>query len=122
MSEKSESEKLAAVMQQTSATYLPEHRPLQFLKHKHPKIPPDNYICHRCSKGGHYIQHCPTNGDPKFNIKKPKRPIGIPRDFLKPAAAPTGQGGNDNKGLLLMPGGQGYAVMEPNEYVSICFF
>ncbi|KAK8643774.1 hypothetical protein V6N13_013053 [Hibiscus sabdariffa] len=27
------------------------------------RIPPQGYICHRCHVGGHYIQHCPVNGD-----------------------------------------------------------
>ncbi|KAJ2988405.1 hypothetical protein NUW58_g3992 [Xylaria curta] len=29
--------------------------------------PPDNYICRRCLKPGHWIQHCPTNLDPSYD-------------------------------------------------------
>lgn len=46
-------------------------------------IPPLHYICHRCKEKGHYIQHCPTNGDPKFDIVIYKNPTGIPKMFLK---------------------------------------
>eukprot|EP01083_Nonionella_stella_P030760 84264_1 len=31
--------------------------------------PPPGYICHRCHVSGHWIQDCPTNGDPKFDKK-----------------------------------------------------
>ncbi|KAM3319954.1 E3 ubiquitin ligase PQT3-like [Capsicum chacoense] len=36
--------------------------------------PPSGYVCHRCNVPGHYIQHCPTNGDPNYDIKKVKLP------------------------------------------------
>ncbi|XP_060202750.1 E3 ubiquitin ligase PARAQUAT TOLERANCE 3-like [Lycium barbarum] len=36
------------------------------------KKPPSGYVCHRCNVPGHYIQHCPTNGDPNHNIKRVK--------------------------------------------------
>ncbi|KAK9698810.1 hypothetical protein RND81_08G132600 [Saponaria officinalis] len=36
------------------------------------KTPPPGYICRRCNIPGHYIQHCPTNGDPSFDIRKVK--------------------------------------------------
>ena len=29
--------------------------------------PPPGYVCHRCHVSGHWIQDCPTNGDPKFD-------------------------------------------------------
>ena len=32
---------------------------------------------------GHYINSCPTNGNPEFDIHKIKRPTGIPKAFLK---------------------------------------
>lgn len=35
-------------------------------------VPPNGYICHRCNIAGHFIQHCPTNGDPNYNIKRLK--------------------------------------------------
>ncbi|XP_070021459.1 E3 ubiquitin ligase PARAQUAT TOLERANCE 3-like [Nicotiana sylvestris] len=38
------------------------------------KKPPRGYVCHRCNEPGHFIQHCPTNGDPNYDIKKVKPP------------------------------------------------
>ncbi|XP_071698706.1 E3 ubiquitin ligase PQT3-like isoform X2 [Rutidosis leptorrhynchoides] len=32
--------------------------------------PPVGYVCHRCNIPGHLIQHCPTNGDANFDIKR----------------------------------------------------
>ncbi|XP_047088369.1 E3 ubiquitin ligase PQT3-like [Lolium rigidum] len=32
--------------------------------------PPAGYVCHRCRVPGHLIQHCPTNGDPRFDCGK----------------------------------------------------
>ncbi|KAJ1422413.1 Zinc finger, RING/FYVE/PHD-type [Sesbania bispinosa] len=43
------------------------------------KTPPQGYVCHRCKVPGHFIQHCPTNGDPNYDIKRVKQPTGIPR-------------------------------------------
>ncbi|CAN4080624.1 unnamed protein product [Withania somnifera] len=34
------------------------------------KRSPSGYVCHRCNVPGHLIQHCPTNGDPNYGIKK----------------------------------------------------
>ncbi|TKW13034.1 hypothetical protein SEVIR_5G073300v4 [Setaria viridis] len=31
--------------------------------------PPAGYVCHRCRVPGHFIQHCPTNGDPRYDIR-----------------------------------------------------
>ncbi|CAN0870569.1 E3 ubiquitin ligase PARAQUAT TOLERANCE 3 [Linum grandiflorum] len=36
--------------------------------------PPDYYVCHRCGIKGHFIQDCPTNGDPEFDHCKRMRP------------------------------------------------
>ncbi|XVF18344.1 hypothetical protein REPUB_Repub11eG0013600 [Reevesia pubescens] len=41
------------------------------------KIPPQGYVCRRCKAAGHYIQHCPTNGDPRFDFKTVKPATGI---------------------------------------------
>eukprot|EP00249_Psilotum_nudum_P024834 c29303_g1_i2 orf=236-2935(-) len=70
------------------------------------KTPPPGYICHRCGVSGHYIQHCPTNGDPAFDIKKVKLPTGIPKSML--VANPDGS--------YALPSG-GVAVLRPNEAV-----
>ncbi|KAK8493133.1 hypothetical protein V6N12_033708 [Hibiscus sabdariffa] len=41
-------------------------------KWRRSRIPPEDYICHRCHVGGHYIQHCPVNGDPEVNTRVSK--------------------------------------------------
>lgn len=53
---------------------------------------------------GHYIQHCPTNGDPNFDIKRVKPPTGIPKSMLM--ATPDGS--------YVLPGGA-VAILKPNE-------
>ncbi|TQE05443.1 hypothetical protein C1H46_008945 [Malus baccata] len=53
---------------------------------------------------GHYIQHCPTNGDPNFDIKRVKPPTGIPKSMLM--ANPDGS--------YKLPSGD-KAVLRPNE-------
>ncbi|CAN0870433.1 E3 ubiquitin ligase PQT3-like [Linum grandiflorum] len=45
--------------------------------------PPDYYVCHRCGIKGHFIQECPTNGDPEFDHRKRMRPTVT----LNPAAS-----------------------------------
>eukprot|EP01130_Rhizamoeba_saxonica_P019304 TRINITY_DN9940_c0_g1_i1.p1 TRINITY_DN9940_c0_g1~~TRINITY_DN9940_c0_g1_i1.p1 ORF type:complete len:579 (-),score=140.92 TRINITY_DN9940_c0_g1_i1:69-1553(-) len=74
--------------------------------------PPPTYVCHRCGKPGHYINHCPTNGDPNYDFHKVKKPTGIPKSFLKPITQDEAK----KQGTLMMPGG-GFAVMTPNEDV-----
>lgn len=41
-------------------------------------VPPAfmNYVCKRCNKSGHYIQFCPTNNDPEYDLPSNKR-LGI---------------------------------------------
>ncbi|XP_021745891.1 E3 ubiquitin ligase PARAQUAT TOLERANCE 3-like isoform X1 [Chenopodium quinoa] len=68
------------------------------------KTPPQGYICHRCKVPGHFIQHCPTNGDPNFDIRKVKPPTGIPKSML--VATPDGS--------YALPSGTS-AVLKPNE-------
>ncbi|CAL9760982.1 unnamed protein product, partial [Musa acuminata subsp. burmannicoides] len=70
------------------------------------KKPPAGYVCHRCKMPGHFIQHCPTNGDPKFDIKKMKPATGIPRSML--LATPDGS--------YSLPDGVA-VVLKPNESV-----
>ncbi|BBN06720.1 E3 ubiquitin-protein ligase RBBP6 [Marchantia polymorpha subsp. ruderalis] len=70
------------------------------------KNPPHGYVCHRCGVTGHYIQHCPTNGDPTYDIKKVKPPTGIPKTML--VANPDGS--------YALPTGE-VAVLKPNEAV-----
>ncbi|KAF6162721.1 hypothetical protein GIB67_028990 [Kingdonia uniflora] len=68
------------------------------------KTLPPGYICHRCKVAGHLIQHCPTNGDPNFDIKRVKPPTGIPKSMLM--ATPDGS--------YALPSGA-VAVLKPNE-------
>lgn len=58
-----------------------------------------NFLC-----AGHFIQHCPTNGDPSFDIKRVKPPTGIPKSMLM--ATPDGS-------YALSSGA--VAVLKPNE-------
>ncbi|KAB5564103.1 hypothetical protein DKX38_004157 [Salix brachista] len=53
---------------------------------------------------GHFIQHCPTNGDPNYDIKRVKPPTGIPKSMLM--ATPDGS--------YALPSGA-VAVLKPNE-------
>ncbi|XP_015169979.1 uncharacterized RING finger protein P8B7.15c-like [Solanum tuberosum] len=41
------------------------------------KKPPPGYVCHRCKVPGHFIQHCPTNGDPNYDIKKVNASVAV---------------------------------------------
>ncbi|KAJ4968229.1 hypothetical protein NE237_014930 [Protea cynaroides] len=68
------------------------------------KTPPVGYICHRCKVPGHFIQHCPTNGDPNYDIKRVKPPTGIPKSMLM--TTPDGS--------YALPSGA-VAVLKPNE-------
>ncbi|KAF8392366.1 hypothetical protein HHK36_022708 [Tetracentron sinense] len=68
------------------------------------KTPPQGYTCHRCKVPGHFIQHCPTNGDANYDIKRVKPPTGIPRSMLM--ATPDG--------FYALPSGA-VAVLKPNE-------
>ncbi|KAK1550165.1 hypothetical protein Q3G72_014754 [Acer saccharum] len=66
--------------------------------------PPQGYVCHRCKVPGHFIQHCPKNGDPKYDVKRFKHPTGIPKSML--IATPDGS--------YALPSGA-VAVLRPNE-------
>ncbi|KAF9622627.1 hypothetical protein IFM89_032526 [Coptis chinensis] len=68
------------------------------------KTPPPGYTCHRCKVPGHFIQHCPTNGDPNYDIRRMKPATGIPKSMLVPSA----------DGSYALPSG-GVAVLKPNE-------
>ncbi|XP_077239447.1 E3 ubiquitin ligase PARAQUAT TOLERANCE 3-like isoform X2 [Tasmannia lanceolata] len=68
------------------------------------KTPPQGYICYRCKVPGHFIQHCPTNGDPNYDVRRVKPPTGIPKSMLM--ATPDGS--------YALPSGA-VAVLKPNE-------
>ncbi|KAL2903076.1 E3 ubiquitin ligase PQT3-like, partial [Bienertia sinuspersici] len=69
------------------------------------KTPPQGYVCRRCKVAGHFIQHCPTNGDPNYDIKRARPPTGIPKSTL---VQPDGN--------YALPSGTA-AVLQPNEAV-----
>eukprot|EP00216_Chloropicon_sp_CCMP2111_P001646 CAMPEP_0198238278 /NCGR_PEP_ID=MMETSP1446-20131203/3974_1 /TAXON_ID=1461542 ORGANISM="Unidentified sp, Strain CCMP2111" /NCGR_SAMPLE_ID=MMETSP1446 /ASSEMBLY_ACC=CAM_ASM_001112 /LENGTH=577 /DNA_ID=CAMNT_0043920669 /DNA_START=333 /DNA_END=2066 /DNA_ORIENTATION=- len=65
------------------------------------EVPPPNYVCHRCGVGGHWIFNCPTNGNPEFDMKKVRAPVGIPLEKLM----------TSDDGTLVMPDGSVGDVM-----------
>lgn len=65
--------------------------------------PPPTYRCHRCEQPGHYISDCPTNGDPTFDVKRVRIPVGIPMTRLA----------RDTEGGLMLPNGETGALL-PN--------
>jgi protein MPE1 len=80
------------------------------------KPPPANYICYRCGQKGHYIQNCPTNGDPTYDKPKIRRTTGIPRSFLRAVdVAPEKREG----GVMITPDG-GLVVATPDSYAYLC--
>ncbi|CAN6289534.1 unnamed protein product [Urochloa humidicola] len=40
--------------------------------------PPAGYVCHRCRVPGHFIQHCPTNGDPRYDLGRAPSNTSLP--------------------------------------------
>lgn len=87
-----------------SVSYMQQRQPRPVWEHR---PPPPNYVCFRCGQPGHWIQQCPTNGDQRFDIKKLKRPTGIPKTFLKQV--------DSSKASVMLPDGAGYAVIQPQE-------
>ncbi|KAG2373598.1 hypothetical protein C9374_009836 [Naegleria lovaniensis] len=85
-----EEEKLKEVLSGMSEKWIPETSTQHHHSHSKTRggVPPPNYICHRCKKPGHYIQNCPTNGDPRYDIKTIRRATGIPKSFLTPVETP----------------------------------
>ncbi|KAF3448305.1 hypothetical protein FNV43_RR09018 [Rhamnella rubrinervis] len=67
-------------------------------------VPPEGYVCYRCRQTGHLIQHCPTNGDPDYDIKMVKQPTGVPKSMLREIT----------DGSYALRSGS-VAVVEPNE-------
>ncbi|XWS10790.1 hypothetical protein CRYUN_Cryun38cG0027800 [Craigia yunnanensis] len=49
------------------------------------QIPSQGYVCRRCKVAGHYIQNCPTNGDPNFDFKRST--IGISKAFASTSSS-----------------------------------
>lgn len=65
-------------------------------------FPAYSFFPHFCL--GHFIQHCPTNGDPNYDMRKVKQPTGIPRSMLMV----------NPQGSYALPNGS-VAVLKPNE-------
>eukprot|EP00172_Hildenbrandia_rubra_P001652 Plantae.Rhodophyta-Hildenbrandia_rubra.ctg2223.p1 GENE.Plantae.Rhodophyta-Hildenbrandia_rubra.ctg2223~~Plantae.Rhodophyta-Hildenbrandia_rubra.ctg2223.p1 ORF type:complete len:929 (+),score=156.80 Plantae.Rhodophyta-Hildenbrandia_rubra.ctg2223:104-2788(+) len=75
--------------------------------HRAPR-PGPHYVCHRCNKPGHWIDMCPTNGDPSFDKVRVRAPTGIPRSMLRNVDAPSnGTGLRDSSG--------NFVTLQPNE-------
>lgn len=59
--------------------------------------PPPEYRCPRCEVVGvHWLQDCPTHGDPTYDRKRVRPPVGIPMTRLA----------RSNEGGLVLPDGQ----------------
>ncbi|GJQ12207.1 hypothetical protein GpartN1_g3998.t1 [Galdieria partita] len=102
-----EDERINSVVDSSGITF--SQRP-RFNQHNpvFDRPPPPNYRCHRCGKPGHWIHHCPTNGDPNFDIVRVRRPTGIPRSMLQSVEAPVRGTG------LRTPGGE-FVTLKPNQ-------
>nr|XP_034570949.1 E3 ubiquitin ligase PARAQUAT TOLERANCE 3-like [Setaria viridis] len=40
--------------------------------------PPAGYVCHRCRVPGHFIQHCPINVDPRYDLGRASSNTNLP--------------------------------------------
>ena len=67
----------------------------------------------RCQKPGHYIANCPTNGDPAYEPKKLRTPLGLPLSHLYKS-----QDGSSSKGNLVTTTGE-VALLRPSEDVFV---
>jgi hypothetical protein len=74
-------------------------------------------VCHRCGRPGHYIQHCPTNNDPRFNkppAQKPQqRMLGVPTTAVTKVQDLTEV---DTHGKLVFQTSDGYNVVQPSQH------
>jgi E3 ubiquitin-protein ligase RBBP6 len=67
-------------------------------------VPTKRLTMYKFLCSGHFIQHCPTNGDPNYDIKRVKPPTGIPKSMLIATS----------DGSYALPNGT-VAVLKPNE-------
>ncbi|KAJ1297245.1 hypothetical protein BS78_01G363000 [Paspalum vaginatum] len=54
------------------------------------RAPPAGYVCHRCRVPGHFIQHCPTNGDPRYDMSRPSSNTDLPAQSVASASPDDG--------------------------------
>ena len=74
-----EEEAIAAALKRSNDAAVWDAQPL--LRTKASSVPPKGYRCVRCSVEGHYVQNCPTNGNPEFDRKR-KYMKGVPLDRI----------------------------------------
>ena len=72
--------------------------------------PPAGYVCYRCGKTGHYLNMCPTNGNPEFDGQRLKKTTGIPKIFLKTVEKKEG----DNTNVMITQAGT-FVVAQAND-------
>lgn len=113
VSSKDEQSKLEEVLRETQQSWRTDTKKRM---HRPGAVPPPGYTCFRCGQPGHYIQDCPTNNDPNYNVHRAKRPTGIPLTFLKPVKVTEVLGDSkDEKGTALALPGGGFAMVNPQE-------
>ena len=83
------------------------------------RVPPAGYVCRRCDQPGHFIQHCPTNGDPWWDLANKRNRLQqeamLRRDSgfdggVEPGAAGTTDVGGKGSGKGGGMGGKGGGV------------
>ena len=71
-------------------------------------VPPSDYRCPRCDAyGEHWIQECPTQGDPAYDRKRVRPPVGIPMTRLARS---------EEGGLVLPDGNTGTLVANEDAF------
>ncbi|GAB7360774.1 hypothetical protein MBLNU230_g0761t1 [Neophaeotheca triangularis] len=81
-------------------------------------VPGPGYTCYRCQKKGHWIEKCPTNGDPNFDGKRIKKATGIPRSQLETVEVVRDEEGNIDYAQLpngVMTLGEDFVIMKPDQ-------
>ncbi|KAL1976413.1 hypothetical protein VTN31DRAFT_2695 [Thermomyces dupontii] len=81
--------------------------------------PPPGYLCYRCREKGHWIQACPTNNDPKFDVRyRVKRSTGIPRSLQTKVdkSVAVGMDGEElkNSGIMVNADGD-FVIAQPDK-------
>jgi protein MPE1 len=91
-------------------------RPTGELQAPSNQAPPRDYLCFRCAVPGHFIQNCPTNGDPNYDKHKVTKKTGIPKTFMKTITDPDDVSAVGS-GITVVNGPQGgLAVIGPQTH------